>query len=114
MDRPLVMVAGACLLVVLAGGATDNSTDTAPGSTQGPTPRPGPIEYVTTPTGRWMVHDEGRPAGAVITPGDTCGAAPSDAVVLFDGTAQSLEKNWTDTKGNPVRFRNIWLRELQD
>lgn len=33
----------------------------------------------------WHVHDPARPHPAVVTPGATPGAAPSDAVVLFDG-----------------------------
>ncbi len=65
-----------------------------------------PIQYVDTPTGRWMVHDESRPAPPVITPG-TCGLqttpfkAPSDAIVLFDGRDLS---NWSDEKGNPSKW----------
>ena len=55
-----------------------------------------------------MIHDENRPAPPVITPGTfsstrRVGQAPSDAVVLFDGTAESM-KNWTDTKGNPSKW----------
>jgi hypothetical protein len=64
------------------------------------------IQYVETETGRWMVHDENRPAPPVITPGtgstqDTAGTAPSDAVVLFDGTDLS---NWTNAKGEPTKW----------
>lgn len=33
----------------------------------------------------YHVHDPNRPRPAVVTPGATAGAAPSDAVVLFDG-----------------------------
>ena len=33
----------------------------------------------------WHVHDPARPNPPVVTPGATPGAAPSDAVVLFDG-----------------------------
>jgi hypothetical protein len=33
----------------------------------------------------WHVHDPARPHPPVVTPGATAGAAPSDAVVLFDG-----------------------------
>ena len=64
------------------------------------------IQYVETETGRWMVHDESRPAPPVITPG-TCstqalpGLAPSDAIVLFDGSDLS---NWTDDKGQPSKW----------
>jgi hypothetical protein len=34
------------------------------------------------------------PEVAVVTPGDTPQNAPSDAIVLFDGTAASLMQNW--------------------
>jgi hypothetical protein len=37
------------------------------------------------PGTRWHVHDPARPHPTVVTPGATVGAAPSDAVVLFDG-----------------------------
>ncbi len=64
------------------------------------------IQYVETETGRWMVHDESRPAPPVITPG-TCGSqeppakAPSDAIVLFDGKDLA---NWSDGKGGPSKW----------
>ncbi len=63
-------------------------------------------QYVATESGRWMVHDESRPAPPVVTPG-TCGVqmapfrAPSDAIVLFDGRDLS---NWTDEKGGPSKW----------
>src|SRR5215510_7066709 len=34
---------------------------------------------------KWHVHDPDRPHPPVVTPGDTPFAAPSDAIVLFDG-----------------------------
>ncbi len=64
------------------------------------------VQYVETDTGRWMVHDEDRPAPPVITPG-ICGSqaapvkAPSDAIVLFDGTDVA---NWVNTKGEPTKW----------
>jgi len=33
----------------------------------------------------WRIHDPGRPQPRVVSPGDTAGAPPSDATVLFDG-----------------------------
>ena len=33
----------------------------------------------------WRVHDPARPHPPIVTPGATPGAAPSDAIVLFDG-----------------------------
>ena len=65
-----------------------------------------PVQWVETETGRWMVHDEARPAPPVVTPG-VCGAQetparpPADAVVLFDGKSLS---NWTDMKGQPSKW----------
>lgn len=46
-----------------------------------------------------------QPLPPVVTPGDKPGAPPSDAVVLFDGTAESFSANWTDTKGGPSKWK---------
>ena len=57
------------------------------------------IGYTDTPylpDGKWRVHDLNRPHPKVVTPGATSGAAPSDAIVLFDGT--NLSK-WEGFKG---------------
>ncbi len=64
-----------------------------------------PVQWVETPTGRWMVHDEARPAPPVVMPG-ACGqetpvAPPGDAIVLFDGKDLT---NWTDVKGQPSKW----------
>jgi len=63
-------------------------------------------QYVLTDTGLWLIHDMNRPAPAVISPGTGStpsepGQAPSDAIVLFDGTDLS---EWTDTKGEPSKW----------
>jgi hypothetical protein len=53
------------------------------------------------PSGHWHVHDPARPKPPVVTPGATFshGApAPSDAIVLFDGTDLS---HWEGDKGAP-------------
>ncbi|VGO12239.1 hypothetical protein PDESU_00790 [Pontiella desulfatans] len=58
-----------------------------------------------------MVHetDEAKqPQPPIVVPGtascgEKVGTAPSDAIVLFDGTPESLE-NWTDTKGNKTKW----------
>ena len=108
MSKMLVVVAvGVALLGFVAGCATNEGTKTPPAKTQ-PTKaepagqKPEKIEYVDTPSGRWMIHDENRPAPPVITPGEAT-QPPSDAVVLFDGTEASM-KNWTDTKGSPSKW----------
>jgi hypothetical protein len=59
-----------------------------------------------------MVHEKDsakQPQPKIVTPGmpscdDKAGTAPSDAIVLFDGTAESM-KNWTDTKGNKSKWK---------
>ena len=38
------------------------------------------------------------PEVAVVTPGDQSQDAPSDAIILFDGTSESLMQNWTNSK----------------
>ena len=49
----------------------------------------------------WRVHDSKRPAPPVVTPGAQAGDAPSDAVVLFDGSDLT---EWESVKepGNEV------------
>ncbi len=51
--------------------------------------RPGFRDTPMLPDSQWRVHDPDRPYPEVVTPGPVPGAAPSDAVVLFDG--QSLD-----------------------
>ncbi|MCL5281703.1 MAG: DUF1080 domain-containing protein [Planctomycetes bacterium] len=108
----VVVVVGIALLGLVAGCATNEGTKAKPAKVQpaqaAPTEQKPKIEYVDTPSGRWMVHDENRPAPPVITPGTfsstrRVGQAPSDAIVLFDGTEGSM-KNWTDTKGQPSKW----------
>jgi hypothetical protein len=122
MRKVLVMAVGIALLGLMTGCATDEGTKTKPAQVK-PAPtaaaktpaakaepapaeagKPKPkIQYVDTPSGRWMIHDENRPAPPVITPGGRRSAPPSDAVVLFDGTEESM-KNWTDTNGRPSKW----------
>lgn len=54
-----------------------------------PAPKAAPTGYADTPFlpgGKWRVHDDARPRPEVVTPGETAAQAPSDAIVLFDGT----------------------------
>ncbi len=66
-----------------------------------------PVGYTDTPylpegpSGKWRVHDIDRPLPAVVTPGATVGAPPSDAIVLFDGTDLS---HWAADQG-PAGWR---------
>jgi hypothetical protein len=51
----------------------------------------------------WSVHDRNRPNPVKISA--EAGAVPSDAIVLFDGTKESFEKNWCDKNGNPTKWK---------
>jgi hypothetical protein len=55
---------------------------------QQPQSKPGDLGFTDTPmlpNLPWHVHDPARPHPKVVTPGANPGAAPSDAIVLFDG-----------------------------
>jgi hypothetical protein len=57
--------------------------------------KPGDLGFTDTPMLPglpWHVHDPARPHPKVVTPGETPGAPPSDAIVLFDGKDLS---QWT-------------------
>jgi hypothetical protein len=64
---------------------------TSPAASNAPDPMPSPGDVTTEeltpmlPCG-WRVHDLERPVPVVVTPGATASDAPSDAIVLFDGT----------------------------
>ena len=52
------------------------------------------------PEGHWRVHDKARPHPPVIQPGAVVGTAPSDAIVLFDGTnLDAWQKDGGDDAG---------------
>jgi len=93
--RTILLCAGICFFAIFAGCATQQAAK------QGDK-----RQYVETDAGRWLIHDMNRPAPVVIEPGTEStqsepGKAPSDAVVLFDGTDLS---EWTNTKGNPSKW----------
>jgi hypothetical protein len=62
--------------------------------------------YGDTPDAKhaWSVHDWNRPKPTKVTPAAQPGQPPSDAIVLFDGTKESLDKNWCDGKGNATQW----------
>ena len=48
----------------------------------------------------WAVHDWTRPKPAKVEPAPYVRTgAPSDAIILFDGTRESFERNWRDANG---------------
>jgi hypothetical protein len=53
------------------------------------------------PNGRWHIHDGARPQPRVVEPGATQGAAPADAIVLFDGKTASA---WTMDDGSAITW----------
>ncbi len=53
------------------------------------------------PQQQWRVHDDKRPEPRVVQPGAEAGAAPSDAVVLFDGTDLS---GWRNREGGAAAW----------
>ena len=73
-------------------GAAHGQQNPAPQSVPAPqgqdTAKPGELGYTDTPLipgQKWRVHDVNRPAPPLVSPGATAGAAPSDAIILFDG-----------------------------
>ena len=50
----------------------------------------------------WSVHDENRPKPSRVVVDEK--GVPSDAIVLFDGTRESLDANWSDEKGEPTKW----------
>ena len=52
--------------------------------------------FLPKPYSQWRVHDGRRPQPTIVTPGTTNADAPSDAVILFDGTDLS---NWQKASG---------------
>ena len=54
----------------------------------------------------WAVHDRNRPNPTKVEPAPYVKTgAPADAVVLFDGTKESFEKNWCDSKGEVSKWK---------
>ena len=53
-----------------------------------------------------------QPQPVVVTPGtnstqEKAGKAPSDAIVLFDGTEETFKKNWTNIKGGESKWKLV-------
>ena len=63
--------------------------------------------YGDTPDAKhaWAVHDWNRPKPSKVEPAAQPGQPPSDAIVLFDGTKDSLDKNWQNGKGGPTGWK---------
>lgn len=62
----------------------------------------------------WLVHDADRPVPPAVTPAASFShgaTAPSDAVVLFDGTDLS---KWTTDKGKNWKVENGYMEAIKD
>lgn len=79
------------LFLLSAWAALASAADPASaGAPAGAAEKPSPIGYDDTPLipgSKWRVHDINRPAPPVVKPARQPGGAPSDAVVLFDGSS---------------------------
>jgi len=53
----------------------------------------------------WAIHDRNRPNPVKIDA--PAGKPPSDAIVLFDGTKESIEKNWCTGNGAPCKWEVV-------
>lgn len=70
----------------------------------------GPVFYGDAPDEHhpWAIHDRNRPKPKIVTPGafssqEQPGKAPSDAIILFDGTDAS---KWESSKdGSPIKWQ---------
>ncbi|MGA2412370.1 MAG: DUF1080 domain-containing protein, partial [Candidatus Binataceae bacterium] len=72
--------------------------------------KPGDLGFTDTPMLPglpWHVHDPARPHPKVVTPGETPGAPPSDAIVLFDGKDLS---QWTQAARGADQGKTIDAR----
>lgn len=56
----------------------------------------------TAPVTKWKPNDRNRPLPAQVTPGERPGAAPSDAVQLFNGKDLSA---WKQQSGKPLAWK---------
>lgn len=55
------------------------------------------------PGSSYKVHDGNRPQPRIVTPASTCGGAPSDAVILFDGASLG---GWVSAQdGSPAAWK---------
>lgn len=85
------MVAGA---FIMSAGAADKDKKKAK--------KAHPTGYTDTPMlpgGKWRVHDDTRPRPKVVTAGEKSGEAPSDAIILFNGSDLSQWKKEDGSEG---------------
>jgi hypothetical protein len=97
----------ALLLLASADANKDENKSPIPGRTRTNLPPQGYEDNLKVPGQDWGVHDITRPEPWIVTPGTAStqekpGAAPSDAVVLFDGSDLSA---WLGGGDNPAGWK---------
>ncbi len=99
----LPAVTATCLFTLLASGASGAASTGSP-------------FYGDPPdqTHPWAIHDQNRPQPKRVEPGTFStpaqpGKPPSDAIVLFDGTAASLARWEADTKEGEPSAPSKWI-----
>ena len=100
LPHPLLTACAAALLASTAHGAASTGT-----------PFYGDAPDKTHP---WAIHDRNRPQPPRVEPGTFStatqpGKPPSDAIVLFDGTAASLAKWESDPKPGEAPAPTKWI-----
>jgi hypothetical protein len=103
---PIFAVAAIATLAVISLTAQARQ-EKAREATGAQRPKLGYKDTPMLPGGKWHVHDGDRPQPRVIRPGtcrtqDAPGQAPSDAVVLFDGTDLA---HWGDGRGGEATWK---------
>jgi hypothetical protein len=99
-NRFPILIAAAALLRCVIAVTAQNPGQVAGGAGRAGTPGDG-LGFTDTPMLPGLpyhVHDPDRPHPRVVTPGTLPGAAPSDAIVLFDGKDLS---QWTFERSGP-------------
>ena len=94
----ILLFTGFSLLVIPSAYSQKNQKASA--KSKAPAKERHPTGYTDTPYlpgGKWRVHDDVRPRPEVVTPGETAASAPSDSIILFDGS--NLDE-WVMAKDN--------------
>ena len=96
-----------CCIATLPKVFGDDESPTIKGRKNSGLDPTGYTDTLKIPGQEWRVHDKDRPEPSIVDPGtsstpDRPGKAPSDAIVLFDGTDLS---QWVDGKGEPAKWK---------